>query len=661
VNEQSDTIFPNKKFFGLLKAWAASLIVAGALACTLLAKLHWAIHINRLGQYPGWIAADVLVLAAVELLCVLVCFFWQQLWATRIALVFAALVCTWSVINAGWLIATGTQALPAVLAPLFFDPVGRFLIIGHHLASRPLATVILLGPSAVALMFFFRVLVKPLIPKLTKKHIQTRLIIYIILVISFVVAAKISQPKAETETFAELRYNSQFKAVKSIFVNIRQDQRQKVATEQIVKIPLTSENQLPLQNHKFAGKLNLIIVVLEGISPGQTNLFNKDGASVPFLAELADSDAAFTNCRTIATHTTKALFSIHTGRYPSVSQDYVEATVKNRPYQSIATILKNCCQYRTAFFQSAAGTFEGRPGLANNLGFDYFFAREDIPDANTYLGYLAADEFALIEPVCQWIQQSEKPFMISILSSATHDPYELPARYKSVNDAKDEPVKKYRRVIEYTDSFLAALYERLAQVTDRENIIFCVIGDHGEAFGQHDRYGHARIPYDEALKVFWFIKSPQLIKKPVKIDHLVSGIDVTPTLLGLLGFDTEKGSFDGINAFKVNTSDRKLFFSTWTNNGPVGFIAKQQKFIYDPTNEMVIKFDLSEDPDESEGKFILKKNPEDQKPIISQVLKWQREVSIDFQPDGVEKYQRIFDNWLCQTNNREPRAIYDKR
>ena len=650
-----------KLFPDFLTARAASLIIIGALSCTLLAKLYWAIHINRLGQYPGWIAADIVVLAAIEVLCVLVCFFWQHNWAVRSTLVFAAIICTWSVINAGWLIATGTQVLPAVLLPLIFAPLGRLLIVGHHLAMRPFAAVALLAPSAVALAFFFYVLAKPVVPKLTKKHIQIRLIVYIVLLIASAVAAKVSQGNIETKAFAELRYNSQFKAVKSIFVNIARSQGQKVSPDQIKKIPLAGEKQISLRHHRFAGKFNLVIVVLEGISPGQTSLFNKNGANVPFLAELTNSGAAFTNCRTIATHTTKALFAIHTGRYPSVSQDYIEAAVKNKPYQSIATILKNCCEYRTAFFQSADGTFEARPGLVHNLGFDNFFARQDIADTNCYLGYLAADEFALIEPVCRWIEQSEKPFLITILGSAAHDPYELPAWYEPADDAEDDkPIKKYRNLIEYTDSFLAAFYKRLTEVTDKEKIIFCVIGDHGEAFGQHGRYGHARIPYDEALKVFWFIKS-ELVRNPVKIDYPVSSIDVVPTLLNLLGFDIKREGFDGIDVLTAKATDRNLFFSTWMNNGPAGFIIGQKKFIYDPTNEMIIEFDLSKDSDESKGKFILKKNPQNQALLISEILRWQKERFINLQPDSVEKYHRVFENWLCQTNSREPRAVYNKR
>jgi arylsulfatase A-like enzyme len=649
-----------KKNCDFCKTWAASIIIVGALVCTLLAKLYWAIHINRLGLYPGWIVADLPVLVGAELLCALVCFFWQKNWAARSAFVFAALICTWSVINAGWLIATGTQVLPAVLAPLFFDPLGRFAIIGNHLVGKPLIAAVLLVPSAIALAFFFSVLIKPTIPQLTKKHIQIRLTIYIILLIVAGVTAKISQINTDSKIFAELRYNSQLKAIKSIFANVRKDKTNGNSAGHIRTIPPADKKQLTLRTRKYAGKYNVVIVVLEGVAPGQTKIFNHDGANVPFLNKLTKTAFAFTNCRTVATHTTKALFAIHTGIYPSTTQDYIEASVKEKNYQSIVTILKNA-GYRSAFFQSAAGIFEARPGLVYNLGFDKFFSRENIADTNSYLGYLAADEFKLIEPVCNWIKQSDQPFLLTILTSATHDPYEVPAWYYKAGENRDaEPVQKYRKLIEYTDSFLANLHKRLSKVTNMNKTIFCVISDHGEAFGQHDRYGHARIPYDEATRVFWFIKSPGITFRH-KINSTVSSLDVTPTILNLLGFNIAEGNFDGTNALGKPPADRLLFFTTWMDNGPAGFVTGRQKFIYDPTNEFVSVFDTLRDPAEIAGRFLTKNsNDNDMENIAAQVQQWQNRMLVKPPQNRKEKYQRIFDNWLCQTNSREPKAVYDK-
>ena len=658
MNEQSES----KGVIGFFRTWAASLIVAGALFCTLLVKFYWAIHINRLTEWISWVESDIFVLVAIELLLVIVCFIWPKKSVVRIITVLAALVCTWSVINAGWLIATGTQVLPAVIAPLFYDPIGRFVIVGHHLAMRPFAAIALLAPSAIALAFFFYILAKPIVPALGKNHIRVRIVIYVILFVLAAIFAFIAKDGAETTALAELRYNSQLKAIKSLFYRNSSRQNHKNPIDR--QLPLDDGNnivQLPLRNYKNAGKFDVVLVVLEGISVPQTSLFNNGSVDVPFLRSLAKKGTVFTNCHTVATHTTKALFAIHTGRYPSVSQDYIEAAVADHPYQSIATILKDSFGYRTAFFQSAEGTFEARPGLVYNLGYDKFFSRENIADTNSYLGYLAADEFTLIEPICQWIKQSESPFLLTVLGSSTHDPYEIPEWYSSGKAAElKDPQQRYRMLIAYTDAFLKELYDRICEITADRKLIFCVVGDHGEAFGQHSRYGHARVPYEEATKVFWVMKGDN-IKHGKKINLPVSNLDVTPTLLNIMGFDISKETFDGVNALRKVSSDRKIYFSTWMDNGPTGYICGQKKLIYDPTNELIIEFDLSQDPAELAGQLFQKEKLRDFQKDITEILNWQSQMYINLNHGKIEKYQRVFDNWLCQTNSREPKAVYDKR
>jgi len=109
--------------------------------------------------------------------------------------------------------------------------------------------------------------------------------------------------------------------------------------------------------------------------------------------------------RSSVTHTTKALFSLLSGRLPSTSEDLAEAIPVAKPYVSLATILREQLGYRTAFFQSAQGDFESRPSLVHNLGYEKFYARDDLGDPNYYIYYLACDEFALLDPVAEWIKQ----------------------------------------------------------------------------------------------------------------------------------------------------------------------------------------------------------------------------------------------------------------
>ena len=64
-----------------------------------------------------------------------------------------------------------------------------------------------------------------------------------------------------------------------------------------------------------------------------------------------------------------------------------------------------------------------------------------------------------------------------------------------------EPLERYQQSITYTDKFLAALDVELGNLGITDNTIFCVIGDHGEAFGEHGLLGHERIAFDEVLRV----------------------------------------------------------------------------------------------------------------------------------------------------------------
>lgn len=632
--------------------------MAGAIFCTLLVKFYWACYLGRVSEYFSWISSDLIVLLGLEFILSFLTFFWPRKIILRITLLTAAAVCTWSVLNAGWLLATGTQILPAVLMPLFRDPVNRLAIISHHLLLRPLVAVSLLGPSAVALVFFFTVLARPLYHRLSTKLLLAKAIAYCTLItITFLtVGTSAAKNTPKTMEYAELRYNSQLKAITSFFSKDSKTAEKTDYSAARRKIPAYDEIEISLSGSAVKQKpKNVIIVILEGLAYKQTSLYNRALNLTPYLRKLADEGASFENTRAPVTHTTKALFSILTGRFPSVSQDFVEAVPAEKNYAGLATILRDKLGYRTAFFQSALGSFEARPGLVSNLGFGTFRAREYLDDPNKYLGYLASDEFALIEPVTDWLQRdNDKPFFLTLLLSVTHDPYEVPEWFGS--NAGKNPLERYRQTIRYTDSFIKALDEQLARLNLSEDTIFCIVGDHGEAFGEHGRFGHARIPFDEGLRIVWLMRAPGLITAGKKITTPASSIDVTPTILSALGFDIASAGFDGTDMLNSNGKSRKLFFSAWINQAPAGFVQGDKKYIYDPTNDIVVVYDLRSDPDELSPTEITGNLSIE---IASEITDWRNSCIIPLAVPGQMRQKRLFDKWLCRWKNREPIAVTD--
>lgn len=635
-------------FSGFLVPRAHSVILFGALFCTLAVKFFHAQRCNLTGEYVGWILADVSFLVTIELVLSLVCFRWPKKWVMRTATIFAAVVCTWSVMNAGWLIRTGTQILPRVLLPLFRAPVSAFYMIGVNLIKMPMAASLLLVPSAIALGFFFFALARPSLPLYNRRLFAIRVLICVTLILVTIVARPAFARRGSPQIAAVgLRQNSQLRALMSL---VLPDYRPVVDPKR--RIP--SIDQLTMAGKKQRTKRNIVMLVLEGVQYRHTSLGDEQNHLTPHLKRIADQGLEFPNARSSLTHTTKALFSMLTGRFASASQDIAEAVPVERPYASLATILSNTLDYRTAFFQSAAGSFESRPGLVHNLGFDKFWARDDLDDPNSYLGYLGCDEFSMLGPITEWIKGNGRPFLIVILCSVTHDPYEVPEWF---GEAPEELLDRYRQAICYTDKFLAALDVEMTRLNLLDETIFCVVGDHGEAFGEHGLLGHERIAFDEVLRVPFCIRAPFLVEAGKKEPRLVSSIDLTPTLLGLLGFETESVGFDGVNVLTSASLDRKIYFSGWMQEGPAGYVKGNQKYIHNPVSKALGVYDLGNDPLEQ----VRIELPEKQAlEVVDEITEWRKGTVIRIDQEKTGR-KVLYDRWSCRWTNRVSSVKYTKQ
>jgi arylsulfatase A-like enzyme len=536
--------------------------------------------------------------------------------------------------------------LPTVLLSLFRDPLNTLGMVGVNLARMPAAAAILLVPSGIALAFFFSVLARPRPACYEPRNFCTRIVLSLLVAVA-ACALRGMAPNRGSEQIASLglRYNCQLRAVTSFFRADSTRLTKRDLDQAKRSIPAFDELKIERSPAAQAINHNVVIVILEGIQYRCTSLSGAADNLTPHLGLLAEQGVEFANTRSSLTHTTKALFALFTGRYPSVSHDIVEAVPAARPYASLATILEQELGFQTAFFQSAKGTFEARPGLVHNLGFDKFWARENLNDPNTHIGYLGADEFAMVKPITEWIRAVEGSFLLTVLCSVTHDPYQVPEWFAA--PAK-EPVERYRQAVAYTDTFIAALDEKLAELGVAEKTIFCVIGDHGEAFGEHGQMGHERIAFDEVLKIPFVLRAPSLAEPAGKVTRPVSSIDLTPTLLALLGFEVAALSFDGSDALSDIREDRTAYFSGWLLQSPTGFVRETRKFVYNPSDGTAFVYDLSSDPDE----LVRTEMPDaEQSAIAQQVVGWRK--SSIFRPDQERTGEKVlFGCWLCRWTNR---------
>jgi len=661
-----DGIWAVRRLYRLLAPRAYSVIIFGALFCTLAVKLFHSWRCGLVYEYLGWILADISVLLGVEIILAIICFRWRRRWVIRVATVVAATVCIWSVMNAAWLVRTGTQILPAVFLSLLHDPINSLRIVGVSVIKMPKAAIILAAPSTVALVFFFLAVAKPILPDYNRKRFIKRMVVSLIVIIGAIVTrGPVLRRGSAQIASAGLRYNCQLRAIMSLLrPDIGHIAREDFATAKR-KIPAFDEAQVVLKTEQI--NHNVVVVILEGVQYYYTSLAHKLGAPdlgtdrgmgsshglTPYLVTLAKQGVEFVNARSTLTHTTKALFALLTGRFPSASQDIAEAVPAVKPYASIATIVGGQLGFRTGFFQSARGNFESRPGLVYNLGFDKFWARDDLNDPNCFVGYLGCDEFSMLKPITEWIKADGSPFLLTILCSVTHDPYEVPEWFA---DSAKEPVERYRQAVFYTDKFLAALDVELAKLNLADKTILCVVGDHGEAFGEHGLLGHTRIAFEEVLRIPWIIRSPFLVAPGTKVAEPVSSVDLTPTLLSLLGFETEVTGFDGVNVLGDVPDGRKVYFVDWMQQGPAGFVEGNRKFIYNPADRRLWVYDLSGDRLESVSMELVERQSQE---IVDEIIAWRKSSIFRLDQERTGK-RMLFDCWLCSWTDRVCSAKYQK-
>ena len=606
-----------------------SVLMFGALFCTGAVKLFQAFRNGQVSQWYRWVLVDIYVLLFIEVSLALICFKWVRKSVFRIVTLFAAVVCTWSVIHAGYLIRMGTEALPRVLLPIVRDPINAGRMIGGNLIKAPVAAVVLLGPSFLALGVLICVLVRPRLRAYDRTTFTRRI------AICMAVAIVATFARAFIHNGSEYGRSPHVSAVRSLFHGPLEESGR--------RLPYFDE--VNLTRRGGAVNHNVVIVILEGVQHAYTSLVEKGAASTPHLASLAAEGVEFTNMRSSVTHTTKSLFSLLSGRLPSATEDLAEAVPMAKPYASLATILGTQLGYRTAFFQSAQGDFESRPGLVYNLGFEKFWARDDLDDPNHYIYYLACDEFALLEPITDWIKQDDKPFLLTILCSVTHDPYDVPEWYA---ERAKEPEERYRQTIEYTDSYLRELDTRLIQLGLKDKTILAIVGDHGEAFAEHGKSGHDQIPFDEVLRIPFCLRAPLLGAGGTKVTVPTSSIDFTPTLLGLLGFETAGAGFDGLDALQPIPKDRRVHFAGWVREGPSGFVQGNKKFVYNPPEKSLFFYDLVADP----GELNRIELPEEGAEAIAQsIIDWRKETvfRLGRKPRGEET---VFERWLVSWSSR---------
>ncbi|MFM1793685.1 MAG: hypothetical protein RL642_70 [Bacteroidota bacterium] len=299
-----------------------------------------------------------------------------------------------------------------------------------------------------------------------------------------------------------------------------------VADKYYTPIKTVSENKAFKYN-------NVVVIILESFGKESIGFYNKGLENgkykgyTPFLDSLLGegyvSYNSFANGRKSIDAVPSVLMGIPSGEIPYILTPYVSNKTKSLP-----SILKEKGYY-TAFFHGAPNGSMGLKALANLIGIEHYFGKDEYGNDEDFDGTWGIWDEPFMGYFAKTMNGFKEPFMATFFSVSSHEPFKLPPGYENKFPKGDHPL---RELIGYTDMSLRKFFDKAKQMDWFKNTLFVITGD------------HTSISYQKEYNTAWGNMSvPILFYHPG--DSSLKGIDnnvfqqtdIMPTILGYLQYD----------------------------------------------------------------------------------------------------------------------------
>ncbi|MEK7475013.1 MAG: LTA synthase family protein [Candidatus Coatesbacteria bacterium] len=273
-------------------------------------------------------------------------------------------------------------------------------------------------------------------------------------------------------------------------------------------------------------KRNVVIIMVESFGNEFWGAFGRPGPTLtPRMDALAREGLLFSRIYACGDRTQRGL----EGALSSFPPLPGESLYRRRAAGPVATIARTLRDdgYATIFLYNGAGSFDGMEPFLTANGVDRFVEQRDYVQPAHVTVWGVSDEDLLnrsIEEIGA-LHRAGRPFYATILTVSNHKPFTYPK-----GRIPERPEDRTRvNAVKYTDWALGEFFAKAKREPFWKDTIFLLIADHGARV-----YGSLEIPI-RTYEIPILVLGPAAVSEPRRIDTLGSSLDVTPTVLGLLG------------------------------------------------------------------------------------------------------------------------------
>ncbi|MBW2542678.1 MAG: sulfatase [Deltaproteobacteria bacterium] len=278
--------------------------------------------------------------------------------------------------------------------------------------------------------------------------------------------------------------------------------------------------------------LNLLFVLIDTLRADRLSTYGYERETSPTLDKLAVDGIRFSDHMAQSSWTKCSMSSLWTGLYP------VSTGVTRSPQglpdeaQMPAEII------REAGFRTAAIWRNGwiSPGFGFSQGFEVYHSPRSAPTPMSVrrekptLGVTGTDQ-DVVNSAIEFLraQGDERWFLYLHLMDVHQYVYDEDTALfgTTYSDIYDNSIR-------WTDRVLGSLIHDLDVRGLRDKTMIVVAGDHGEAFGEHGREGHARDVQAEVTTTPLIVSLPFRLEPGIVVDTPTENVDLWPTILDML-------------------------------------------------------------------------------------------------------------------------------
>jgi len=281
---------------------------------------------------------------------------------------------------------------------------------------------------------------------------------------------------------------------------------------------------------------NIMVITLE--SGGQLfidrlNIVPGDTARhlMPFLDSIAAKSLSVVHTIATGKRSSEGITSIFGGFANFEPLIYMLSPYNANTVDAPARLLRDEGYATRFYFGGNRGSYS-IDQTASNMGFTDVIDRDKYGDDDDFDGTWGIFDHAMARYAALDITSLGQPFMAGWFTINAHAPFTVPDDWRT--DPYRYPDPCIERSIEYTDRSLRRFFEHARTQPWYDNTIFIITADHGCRDLKGTRYDTPYVMYHIPFIVY----TPDGSIEPRVIDdRVMSQIDISPTILGLVGYD----------------------------------------------------------------------------------------------------------------------------